>query len=230
MSHSGLAHHFTSMEQQRQAGSLGMWVFLVTEIMFFGGLFLAYLIFRSKYGEAFYLGSRELSISLGSFNTLVLIASSLTMALAVHASQRSNRGRQILFLLATVALGVVFLGVKGVEYRDKITHHHFPGSEFSFQSSASGVENGKAGVPSKGGTVSNQIQLFFFLYFSMTGVHAIHMIVGVVVLLFLIYFAYRGRFDSTYHAPVELTGLYWHFVDIVWIYLFPLLYLIGRHE
>lgn len=208
-----LAHHFQSYEQQRESASLGMWTFLLTEIMFFGGLFVAYIVYRWSYPEAFVAGSRSLDIVLGSVNTGVLIFSSLTMALAVRSAQMSRNRGAALFLLLTLALGAIFLGIKGVEYHDKFAHHHVPGPGFHL-----------AGAPSQA-----HAQMFFVLYFAMTGLHALHMIIGAGLLVVMAVMAARGRFSAQNHNAIECTGLYWHFVDIVWIFLFPLLYLVGRH-
>jgi cytochrome c oxidase subunit 3 len=207
-----LAHHFEDLDQQREAASLGMWVFLVTEILFFGGLFTAYTVYRTAYHEAFEAASHHLSIGLGGFNTAVLILSSLTMALAVQGAQVGNRRMLAGFLILTILLGSVFLGVKVVEYRAKFVEHLIPGAGFAFE------------APHE-----RHAQIFFSLYFAMTGMHAMHMVVGVGLLAWLVAGARAGRFTSEYHTPVEMTGLYWHFVDIVWIFLFPLLYLLGRH-
>jgi cytochrome c oxidase subunit 3 len=208
---STVSHQFDDAEQQRDATTLGMWVFLVTEVMFFGGLFTAYAVYRSTYPAAFDEASHHLDYRIGALNTAVLIGSSMTMALAVHSAQVGRQRRIIAFLLATILLGLTFLGVKVVEYHDKYVHHLIPGSGFAFE-----------------GEHAPEAQLFFSLYFAMTGMHALHMIIGIGILSTLVVLAYRGRFSPAYHAPVELTGLYWHFVDIVWIYLFPLLYLMGR--
>ena len=232
-SSSYVAHQFDSAEQQRQASSLGMWIFLVTEVMFFGGLFAGYVIYRGLYPEAWIVGSHLLSINLGGFNTAVLLGSSLTMALAVHAAQTSKRMAAAFFLVLTMVLGLVFLGVKVVEYSGKMEHHLVPGAHFQFDpAQAHGEEGGpvahnfeKALETVKPGPV----QLFFSFYFTMTGMHAVHMIIGEGLLLWLLVGTLRGRYHAAYHAPVEITGLYWHFVDIVWIFLFPMLYLIGRH-
>jgi cytochrome c oxidase subunit 3 len=210
---SGLQHHFDSLEQQNEASSLGMWVFLVTEVMFFGGMFTAYIVYRTFYPAAFADASHHLDITLGGVNTAVLICSSLTMALAVHGSQVGNRKALIGFLILTALLGLTFLGIKAVEYADKFEHHLVPGSAFSYP-----------------GPDARQVQLFFSVYFAMTGLHALHMIIGVGVLSVLLIKACRGAYSPAYHTPVEVSGLYWHFVDIVWIFLFPLLYLIGRHQ
>ncbi|HYL09935.1 MAG TPA: cytochrome c oxidase subunit 3 family protein [Candidatus Acidoferrales bacterium] len=216
---------FQNLDQQRETASLGMWVFLITEVMFFGGLFLTYTINRSLYPVAFAESSRELDVRLGAVNTAVLIVSSLTMALAVWASQTGKRKQLIAFLLATLALGSVFLAIKSVEYADKFHHHLIPGHNFHFPDS-----NITPVLARQEPNLNAHSQLFFSLYFGMTGLHALHMVVGVGLLLFLLRQALRGRYTPQYHSPVEICGLYWHFVDIVWIYLFPLLYLIDRHR
>ncbi|MGH8069671.1 MAG: cytochrome c oxidase subunit 3 family protein [Candidatus Entotheonellia bacterium] len=205
-------HQFDDVEQQYEVSSLGMWVFLVTEIMFFGGLFTGYVVYRAAYPAAFAEGSHHLDILLGGVNTAVLIGSSLTMALAVHSAQVGERQALVRFLLLTMLLGLVFLGIKGVEYAHKFEEHLVPGSRFVSE-----------------GPQAPQVQLFFGFYFSMTGMHAVHMVIGIGILAVLAWRAWRGQFSPAYFTPVELTGLYWHFVDIVWIFLFPLLYLLGRH-
>jgi cytochrome c oxidase subunit 3 len=210
--HPALRHHFVSLEQQKETSTLGMWLFLLTEIMFFGGLFTGYAIYRWKYPEAWHEASHHLDVGLGLFNTIVLIGSSLTMALAVHAASLGKKKALIGFLIATLLLGGVFLGVKTKEYHDKYEHGLIPGTHFE--------------VP---GELGQHEMLFYCFYFAMTGMHAIHMIIGMVALLMLIRMAQKNVFSAEYHTHIELFGLYWHFVDIVWIFLFPLLYLIGRH-
>ena len=237
--HARLQHHFDDMEQQREAGTLGMWLFLVTEIMFFGGMFLAYVIFRTKYPLEFALGSAELDITLGGINTAILIGSSLTMALAVWGSQIGNKKALVGFLVLTIVLGLGFLGIKVVEYQAKFEHHLFPGQSFHFEPAAAhGGEHGEgdhngstaAAIAAAGYEPDNgKVQLFFFIYFALTGVHALHMVIGIGLLLVLLQMSIKGAFTPEWHAPIELTGLYWHFVDIAWIFIFPLLYLIGRH-
>ena len=207
-----VAHHFDSPDQQREAASLGMWVFLVTEVMFFGGLFLAYVVYRGSFPHAFAAASRELDIVLGTTNTALLLASSLTMALAVRAAQLGRRLPLVVFLALTMALGSVFLGIKMYEYHHKFVEGLFPGAAFRFS-----------------GPEAPHAEMFFCLYFAMTGLHALHMVIGLGVLAVMLVLGARGRFGPLYHNPVECTGLYWHFVDIVWIFLFPLLYLVGRH-
>ncbi len=210
-SHSALAHQFDDLEQQHEAASLGMWLFLVTEIMFFGGLFTGYTVYRNLYPDAWAAGSNHLNVLIGGFNTAVLIGSSLTMAMAVHAAQLGRRRALVAFLLCTILLGSVFLGVKVFEYADKYHHHLIPGRNFHFE-----------------GLLGRQAQLFYCFYFAMTGMHALHMIIGIGILLVLVARARLGQFTADHYAPVEMTGLYWHFVDIVWVFLFPLLYLIGH--
>jgi len=207
-----LQHHFHSMDQQLEASTLGMWVFLVTEIMFFGGMFMAYILYRILYPEAWVLGSHHLNVSLGALNTGVLICSSLTMALAVRSAQVSSRKGQIVNLVLTILLGSTFLVVKYFEYKEKFEHHLVPGPHFDMS------------LPQ-----AAQQQLFFSIYFMLTGIHAAHMIVGIVLMFVILVMAMRNRFSSAYYTPVEISGLYWHFVDIVWIFLFPLLYLLGAH-
>ena len=214
---------FQTLDQQRDAASLGMWVFLITEIMFFGGLFLAYTINRAIYGVAFAEASRELNVRMGGANTAVLILSSFTMAMAVWCSQTGRKRFLVLFLIATLALGSVFLGVKYFEYAEKFHHHLIPGLNFRFPPVA-------PEITAQDPYINAHAQLFFSLYFGMTGLHALHMVVGAGLLIWLITEAIKGRFTPTYNTPVEIVGLYWHFVDIVWIFLFPLLYLIDRHK
>jgi cytochrome c oxidase subunit 3 len=209
----GLQHHFDSMEQQKEASALGMWVFLVTELLFFGGLILAYTIYRWENARAFAHASLHMDITLGTTNTAVLICSSLTMAMAVRSAATGRKRPLIGFLVATMLLGGAFLGIKAVEYTDHIRHHLFPGPGFHYP------------VPAD----ARAAEMFFSLYFAMTGLHALHMVVGLGILTTLLVLARRGRFTPEYSTPVEISGLYWHFVDIVWIFLFPMLYLIGRH-
>ena len=210
-SKSVVASYFSDIEQQRQANMLGMWVFLATEVMFFGGIFIAYAAYRLAYPEAFAEASRELNIVLSTINTFVLLTSSLMMALAVHSAQTDKKKALVTFLLLTILLGLIFLGVKGVEYGEKFQHHLAPGPNFIFE-----------------GPHADQAQIFFSLYFATTGLHAIHMIIGVGILLYFTYKALRNHFSSFNYDPVEMVGLYWHFVDIVWVFIFPLYYLIDR--
>ena len=208
----GLQHHFDSYEQQQEASYLGMWLFLVTEILFFGGVFAVYLVYRSSNALAFQLASNKLDLTWGTINTAVLIGSSLTMALAVWAAQTGRRKATVGLLLSTLVLGSAFLGIKAIEYSHKFHEHLVPGPHFEWalESTANGA------------------QMFFNLYFIMTGLHALHMVVGAGLLIATAILAWKGRFSTENHNFVEGVGLYWHFVDIVWIFLFPLLYLLGR--
>ena len=217
-----LLHHFATEEQQRDASSFGMWIFLATEVMFFGGLFCAYLIYRGWYYNDFAAASRSIDAFLGGTNTAVLICSSLTVVLAIWAAQTARRGLMLAMLVLTMLFGAAFLGIKGVEYHDKFKEHHVPGASFDFHDE----------IPGHPGEYVNpqHAQIFFALYFVMTGLHALHMIVGLGIFTWLLWAAWKGRFTPEYHTPLEIGGLYWHFVDIVWIYLFPLLYLIDRHK
>jgi cytochrome c oxidase subunit 3 len=221
--HPELLHHFADAQQQRDSASLGMWVFLATEVMFFGGLFCAYLVYRRWYFPDFAAASSTINMWLGATNTAVLICSSLTVVLAVWAAQTARRTMLIISLIATMLLGMAFLGIKGIEYKEKFDEHHVPGASFSFD---------KVQVPGHPDQYANphHAQIFFSLYFVMTGLHALHMIIGLGIFLWLLIMAWKGRFTPEWHTPVEIGGLYWHFVDIVWIYLFPLLYLIDRHK
>ncbi|MGD0667016.1 MAG: cytochrome c oxidase subunit 3 family protein [Bryobacteraceae bacterium] len=208
-----LREQFDTPEQQKETSTLGMWIFLITEVMFFGGLFLVYTIYRNVYPTVFGRASTSLNATIGAVNTAVLLCSSFTMVLAVRSAQLGKRKALVIFLILTMLLGLMFLGVKAYEWNEKFVEHHVPGTHFHFEGVA---EQGPA-------------QLFFSLYFAMTGLHALHMVVGVGILSWLLYHAVRGRFTAEYMTPVDIAGLYWHFVDIIWIFLFPLLYLIDRH-
>ena len=286
----GLQHQFEDMKQQEESVSIGMWMFLVQEIMFFGGMFTVYLVFRSRFPMAFAAGSNHLNAFLGGLNTLVLIVSSLTMALTVYYAQKGNKNLQMILIVLTMIFGCVFLGVKAVEYTDKYNHgtipvdgwnrktpkgetttehatvlpieskvsaaetteansteeHHYvnPHGEFQIDKEMLDVVNEaneqhiltkseQIGYMSNGqidaNKFRNKVRIFFWIYFVMTGLHALHMIIGLGVMLWLLWKAWLGTFTAEYFAPVEIAGLYWHFVDIVWIFLFPLLYLLGRH-
>ena len=290
----GLQHHFEDMGQQQESDSIGMWMFLVQEIMFFGGLFTVYLVFRSRYPMAFAAGSNHLDAFYGGLNTLVLIVSSLTMALAVRAAQMGQRNLQVGLLILTMIFGTVFLGVKAIEYTAKYKEGIVPVAGLNLKTSKeladSDEHSGTASVPvgrqdpneslstaegerpgehkeykntkgdfiwddvslavqaQQGGYLTDsekigyfangeispakfrdKVQIFFWIYFVMTGLHALHMIIGLGIMTWLVWKAFRGTYTADYYAPVEITGLYWHFVDIVWIFLFPLLYLLGRH-
>jgi cytochrome c oxidase subunit 3 len=209
--HQTAAHQFDDYEQQQQAATQGMWLFLATEILFFGGMFLGYMVYRSMYHAEFAEASRNLDVVLGAINTAVLLCSSLTMAMGVHETQTGNRRTAAIFLLLTMLLGTAFLGIKVYEYYHKYEQHLIPGPHFQWD-----------------GGDARYAAMFYLFYFVMTGMHALHMIIGIAIMAALTILVLRGRFSSAYSAPVELSGLYWHFVDIVWVFLFPLLYLIDR--
>ncbi len=222
-------HHFETEEQQREAGTFGMWLFLLTEIMFFGGLFFAYLLYRNWYYDAFAVASNQLSVPLGAANTAILITSGFCMALGVWAAEVRKKGLLVLMLVLTTVFGVAFLGVKYVEYHEKWEKHHIPGPHFDISEFVNPAAHGIKDEQPLAPDMAQRTQVFFSLYFAMTGMHALHMIIGIGVLFWLTYRAHRGEFNVGYVAPIENFGLYWHFVDIVWLFLFPLLYLINRH-
>jgi cytochrome c oxidase subunit 3 len=207
---------FDTEAQQRDASTLGMWIFLITEIMFFGGMFAVYTIYRSWYPDVFAIASSSLNEIIGALNTGVLLLSSFTMVMAVRAGQLGQQKAIVMFLILTLIFGGIFLGVKAYEWNEKFEEHHIPG-QAAFH--LDGIAPGDQG----------HAQLFFSIYFAMTGLHAVHMVIGVGLLLTLIVQARKGRFSASYYTPIDVAGLYWHFVDIIWIFLFPLLYLIDRH-
>jgi cytochrome c oxidase subunit 3 len=229
-----VAHHFDDAEQQYVAAELGMWLFLATEVLFFGGAFCGYAVYRYKYTDAFIAGSHELNVWLGAINTVILLTSSLTMALAVHAAQTSRTRSIVVNLILTLLFGAAFLGVKSYEYYHKFEGRLVPGPYFHFTNSHGETSNPDRSQPqsrSEGAAPQPRIdpghvEIFFSFYFAMTGLHALHMVIGIGLLSVLIAIAARGGFSAAYYTPVEMTGLYWHFVDIVWVFLFPLLYLI----
>jgi cytochrome c oxidase subunit 3 len=210
-----LREQFDTAAQQKDASTLGMWIFLITEIMFFGGMFLAYTIYRSSYPHVFAVASSTLNVYIGAANTVVLLCSSFTMVMAVRAAQLGSRKAIVVFLILTLLLGLVFLGVKAYEWNEKFQEHHVPGATFHMEE-----------LPAE---QQGQAQLFFSLYFAMTGLHALHMVVGVGIVSAIAWWAHKGKYTPDYMTPVDVGGLYWHFVDIIWIFLFPLLYLIDRH-
>jgi cytochrome c oxidase subunit 3 len=209
-----LAHHFRDLGQQHEAGTLGMWLFLATEVLFFGGVLTAFEIYHFLFPQAFEAGSRKLITSIGAVNTLVLLCSSLTMALAVRAAQ-AGQGRRMLqaFLAATMALGLAFLVLKGVEYYIDYREHLVPNLDFQPKQWPEGVD-------------VRHGEIFFGFYFVLTGIHATHMIVGLALMVVVFLLARRGRYTPDNYTAVDCLGLYWHFVDIVWVFLLPLLYLI----
>jgi cytochrome c oxidase subunit 3 len=235
---------FKTLEQQKDSASLGMWIFLVTEVMFFGGIMLAYTVNRHAYFPAFAMGSNTLDLKLGGFNTIVLLASSFTMAMAVWSSQVGKKRLITIFLSLTIFLGFVFFGVKYIEYSQKFHHHLVPGKNFDIHycvNNPSKCEDAKpeelavereelAHALAADADLNSHAQLYYSAYFGMTGLHALHMVIGAGLLFWLLRQSLAGRFTPQYNTPVDIVGLYWHFVDIVWIYLFPLLYLIDRHK
>jgi len=219
-----LAHHFEDLGQQHESANLGMWTFLATEVMFFGGLFGAFCIYRFTDPVAFAAGSHHLSVLWGTINTFVLLTSSLTMALAIHAGQTGEPKKQVRYLLLTMLMATIFLGVKASEYYEDYEKHLIPGPSFTTDLKELGLPTD---VPEH--TVQHT-QMFFVFYFFMTGLHAFHMVIGLGVMAWMVLLARKGRFTRDYYTPLECTGLYWHFVDLVWVFLFPLLYLIDLHK
>jgi cytochrome c oxidase subunit 3 len=205
-----LQHHFTDSEQQKDSAKLGMWLFLLTEILLFGGLFCAYAIFRAWHPEMFFNAHLALDRVLGTINTVVLITSSLTMALAIRSLQLDKAKQAAIFLATTLLFATVFLVIKYFEYEHKIHLGQLPGKFYTY----TGIEG-------------TNPHIFFSIYFTMTGLHGIHILGGMIVIAMMLVNTLRGKYSSEYYTPVELTGLYWHLVDLIWIYLFPLLYLIG---
>ena len=206
-----LAEQFDTIEQQHEAAKLGMWIFLATEVLFFGGLFLSYTVYRYLYPETFAVASRHTEVILGGANTAILLLSSTLMALAVRAAELGRRKHLIWLLLGTAVFGIIFMVIKGFEYHKDFVDHLVPGVGFRWH-----------------GSNPSAAEMFFWLYFAMTGLHAIHVTVGIFVMLTLTVLAWRRKFENGKYMPVEIAGLYWHFVDIVWVFLFPLLYLAGH--
>jgi cytochrome c oxidase subunit 3 len=204
-----LAEQFETLEQQEHAATSGMWVFLATEALFFGGLFLAYTVFRMTYPHAFAMGSARTDGLLGALNTAILLTSSLSVAMAVQFAQLGKTKPITPLLLITIVLGIVFLALKGIEYREHILDHLWPGSRFDQK-------------------LSKPVELFFWLYFVMTGLHAVHVLIGIGIFSVMAYLSSQKRFTAEYSNPLKVSGLYWHFVDIVWVFLYPLFYLIHR--
>lgn len=204
-----LQHHFVDSEQQFESAKLGMWVFLVTEILFFGGLFCAYIVFRAWHPDLFTQAATQLNTLWGGVNTLVLIGSSLTVAMAIRSAQLNQKKGIIINLFITLALAGVFMVIKYFEYTHKFHEGIFPGSYYTY----TGIEHPQA-------------NLFFSIYYMMTGLHGLHVLIGMGLMIWLIIRANKNEFSSEYYTPVEMVGLYWHLVDLIWIFLFPLLYLI----
>ena len=205
-----LQHHFSTPVQQHESSKLGMWLFLLTEVLLFGGLFLAYSVFRAWNPEMFYNAHIHLDRILGSINTVVLITSSVTMALAIRSMQLDRKKHTIWFLVVTLLLAATFLVIKYFEYSHKFHLGQLPGRFYTF----TGIEG-------------TNPHIFFSIYFAMTGLHGIHVLAGMSVIGAMLYKTIKNTYSSAYYTPIEMTGLYWHLVDLIWIYLFPLLYLIG---
>jgi cytochrome c oxidase subunit 3 len=208
-------HHFDDLQHQQQATLFGMWIFLATEVLIFGGIFTGYTIYRIEYTAAFEAASRHLNLWIGGINTLVLLTSSLTMVLAIHTVQQGRSRTSALYLLLTAALGAAFLAFKAVEYYLDYRENLIPGFAFN---------------PAEWATLNirpQHVQLFLIFYYFLTGLHAIHLFIGIAVVLVLAWMMRQEHFSADYHSPIESWGLYWHFVDVVWVFLLPLLYLIG---
>jgi cytochrome c oxidase subunit 3 len=209
--HLALQEQFEEMPQQKEAATLGMWAFLATEVLFFGGMFMSYITYRTSYPHAFSEASHHTIVLFGTVNTAILLTSSFTMALAVHAARENNIKWLFRFLVITVAFALAFLAVKGLEYSEDLKEHLWPGPHFRPE-------------------LPPQAQIFWVLYWIMTGVHALHVTVGIGLLSTMAWMTSRRKFSDAYYTPVEMSGLYWHFVDIIWIFLYPLLYLIQRYS
>jgi cytochrome c oxidase subunit III len=204
---------FRTPEQQRETASAGMWVFLANEVMMFGALFTAYAVYRASHPQAFHIGSADMNILLGSINTAILLTSSLMVSFAEFSGRTGNRRLLSLFLILTIVLGVVFLGIKFTEYYQHFQEHKAPGLWFN-----------------ESGPHAPGIQMFFVFYFVMTGLHSVHMIIGIGILAVLLFRTFIGSMSAEYHTPITFGGLYWHFVDIIWIFLYAIFYLPGLHQ
>lgn len=203
-------HHFVDAEQQRESSKLGMWIFLLTEVLTFGGLFAAYAVFRAWYPDMFINAHKALDVTMGSINTVVLITSSVTIALAIRSLQIGKAIAAQRYLILTLLLAATFLVIKYFEYSHKFHVGQLPGHFYTYE----GIEGTNPHV-------------FFGIYFAMTGLHGLHVIIGMGVITWMLIRTAKGEFSPEYYTPVEMTGLFWHLVDLVWIYLFPLFYLIG---
>lgn len=247
-----LAHHFEDLSQQRASATLGMWAFLATEVMFFGGLIGAYIVYRFTSPDVWGVASKYgLNVWLGSINTVILLTSSLCMAFAVHGGETGDRRRQVRYLLLTLAFGITFMVIKGFEYAEEYREGLVPGPNFSTHAfdehlphepapagataehaseSATTMHTSSFLTATPAQFVKQRAQMFFIFYFFMTGLHLFHMVIGIGLVLWVTSLARRGRFTPTYHVPLEMVGLYWHFIDIVWVFLYPLLYLVALHK
>lgn len=221
---------FDDLDQQRQTSLIGMWLFLATEVLFFGGLITAYVVYRATSAEEFSLASRHMAVWLGFLNTVILLGSSLTMAMAVRSAQLRDHRWLVIYLIATMVLGAGFLGVKAIEYTTEYNEHLVPGLGFRVN------EESHEGQPSDREVVAEKqlnpgrYEMFFVLYFFMTGLHAIHLIIGIGLVGVMTYLSYHRWFSGGGATQIEVTGLYWHFIDIVWVFLYPMLYLINVHS
>lgn len=232
-----LAHHFEDRQQQDESHTLGLWVFLATEIMFFGGLFLAFTVYHVVFSEAFGLASNKLAISYGVINTGVLLLSSFTMAMSVYSAQTGQKKKIIAYLAVTLLCACTFMGIKYVEWKSKFDHHLVPGPSFKFDiDDPYPAAELPADWPAKREAllaadpyIERHAQMFFVMYFCITGLHGIHVLIGMGLIGWILLRAIRGEFNERWFTPVEMVGLYWHLVDVIWIYVFPLIYLIHRH-
>jgi cytochrome c oxidase subunit 3 len=204
-----VGHHFANMNVQAEAMRLGMWLFLATEILLFAGLFCGYAVYRFEFPLAFQESSRHLNLTLGTLNTIVLITSSFTVALGIHYARTDKPKLAGICLIITVLFALAFLGFKAIEYAEHFKEHALPGKYYAFE---------EVKVPGAA--------MFYSLYFLMTGLHGVHVLVGMCVLIYITWRCFQGRYSSHYYMGIELGGLYWHLVDLVWIFLYPLLYLI----
>jgi cytochrome c oxidase subunit 3 len=244
-----LAHHFEDMGQQRSSATLGMWTFLGTEVMFFGGLIGSYLVYRFTTPDVWAAASRQLNVTIGTVNTVVLLTSSLMVALAVHAGETGDQKKQVRFLILTGVLGALFMVFKAYEYYEEYEKHLLPGPHFStaalklpeeppppnasrevLHEAERTMQTASVLSVTPSQFVARRAQMFFVFYFTMTGLHLLHMVIGLGLVTWVTLLARQGRFTAHYHVPLETVGLYWHFVDIVWVFLYPLLYLVALHK
>lgn len=209
------AHHFKNALHEFMSSKEGIWLFMVTEILMFGGLFVAYFIFHAIYPQMFHIGSSFLDWRLGALNTGVLLFSSWTMAMSINLIQRGKNKQATLALITTVVCGAIFMCVKYIEYTHKFHEGLFPGRYFSHEMTPEMEQ------------VASNIGMYFSFYFCMTGLHGIHVFLGMCLILWLAIRNMRGDFDPHYYTAVEGVGIFWHIVDLIWIFLFPLLYLVG---
>ena len=221
---------FDDLEQQHQSSMIGMWLFLATEVLFFGGLITAYVVYRSISAREFGLAGGHMAVWLGFLNTVILLGSSLTMAMAVRAAQLRQHRELIINLIATMALGAGFLGVKAIEYTTEYNEHLVPGLDFRVSEESHHGKPSDREVVEKEQLNPGRYEMFFVLYFFMTGLHAIHLIIGIGLVGIMAYLSYHRWFSGGGATQIEVTGLYWHFIDIVWVFLYPMLYLINVHS